>query len=82
MSLLNPRRLRLSQSLRAVSILVILDVALKPKVRDVVRRSVGLFQSLLSWMSLLNQIVKERAANDQEVSILVILDVALKRDKG
>ncbi len=65
------------QRRRHVSILVILDVALKPSA-EVVRCIATEFQSLLSWMSLLNRKHAPVHIDIRKVSILVILDVALK----
>ncbi len=63
---------------RTVSILVILDVALKQDGHADEIRVMVKFQSLLSWMSLLNVVRSRDYGLRYTVSILVILDVALK----
>ena len=70
-----PGRRRISN----VSILVLVDVALEPCGCQIVASSMRKFQSLFSWMSLLNR-VRDRHESDDigQVSILVLVDVALE----
>ena len=60
-----------------VSILVLVDVALERQ-RGVVFEPGREFQSLFSWMSLLNTEAQAKAAVRGRVSILVLVDVALE----
>ncbi len=65
-------------NLYAVSILVLVDVALEQVVvQDLVGVGCG-FQSLFSWMSLLNVAPEPCRGCQAVVSILVLVDVALE----
>jgi len=74
---LNSSAQKSSSTSSAVSILVILDVALELQVWDADYDRVLKFQSLLSWMLPLNA-MRFFSLGRNIVSILVILDVALE----
>ena len=65
------------QGLHVVSILVLLDVALKVTTDDLIVLA-DEFQSLFSWMLLWKAAIRWCTVRCTSVSILVLLDVALK----
>ncbi len=61
-----------------VSILVLVDVALERRICRITRSLGTWFQSLFSWMSLLNEAIAAGGVSPPQVSILVLVDVALE----
>ncbi len=78
MSLLNPAPYPAPWGHIWVSILVLVDVALEPDTNIPHLISHAEFQSLFSWMSLLNGPTSLVLIYRMEVSILVLVDVALE----
>ena len=59
-----------------VSILVVVDLSHCPPVGEYLDGTIYLFQSLLSWICLTAQIVKDLDIIKEEVSILVVVDLS------